>query len=223
MPVSDPLFLLLTVASFLAAKRGVWWLAGLMGALAAATRVTGVLLLPALLILYWQQNGGFKFDWKMLFLLLIPAGLLAFMIYLHFITGNAGAFADIQRTWGRNPGFFLQPLWNYITNPLVVTDRWDFRLLNFICAVLTFACGFVLVKWREWALAFYTFASVIVPLSSLELQSMGRYTMVVFPLFIVLAVAGSRLRIDQTIRAVFIGLLGIMSALFSGLVTLALS
>ncbi|OLE53072.1 MAG: hypothetical protein AUG51_14800 [Acidobacteria bacterium 13_1_20CM_3_53_8] len=222
-PLSESLFLLLSVASFYAAKRKVWWAAGFIGALASATRVTGVLLLPALLLLHCRAGERFKLELKMLFLLLIPTGLLAFMVYLHFITGNAFAFADVTHAWGRNPGFFMRPLWNYITDPLNVSDQWDFRLLNFVCAVLTFICGFVLVKWREWSLAFYTFASIIIPLSSLALQSLGRYTMVIFPIFIVLAMAGRRQRVDQTIRAIFIGLLGIMSALFASLVTIALS
>ncbi|HMF57852.1 MAG TPA: mannosyltransferase family protein [Pyrinomonadaceae bacterium] len=223
MPLSESLFLLLSVASFYAAKRGVWWVAALMGALASATRVTGMLLLPALLLLHWRAGNRFKFESRMLLLLLIPAGLVAFMVYLHFVTGNAFAFADVQHAWGRSTGFFMRPLWNYITDPLNLSDQWDFRILNFACAALTFVCGFVLMKWREWSFAFYTFASVIVPLSSLALQSLGRYTMVVFPVFIVLAVAGRRPRVDQTIRAIFIGLLGIMSALFAAIVTLALS
>lgn len=223
MPFSESLFLLLSVGSFYAARRGAWSASGLAGALASATRVTGVLLLPAALLLRWQHAKHFKFETKMLFLLLIPTGLSAFMLYLHLITGNAFAFADATRAWGRNRGFFLLPLWNYLRDPLNISDQWDFRLLNFVCAVLAFVCGFVLLKWREWALAFYTFASVILPLSSLALQSLGRYTMVVFPVFIVLAAAGRRVRVDQAIRAIFMGLLGIMSALFAAIATLALS
>jgi hypothetical protein len=182
-----------------------------------------VLLLPALLLLQWQPLKDFKFEKKMLFLVLIPTGLLSFMIYLHFITGNAFAFAGVQHAWGRNPGLFIRPLWNYLTDPLNVSDQWDFRLLNFVCALLMFVCGVVLLRWREWSMAFYTLASVVLPLSSLALQSMGRYTMVVFPVFIVLAVAARRPRVDQAIRAIFMGLLGIMSALFAAIVTLALS
>lgn len=46
VPLPESLFLMLTVASFYFAKSERWWLAGLCGALASATRTTGVLLLP---------------------------------------------------------------------------------------------------------------------------------------------------------------------------------
>jgi hypothetical protein len=47
-PYSESLFLLLSVGSFWAARRRKWPLAGALGALAAATRVFGLLLAPAL-------------------------------------------------------------------------------------------------------------------------------------------------------------------------------
>ena len=55
---SESLFLALSVGVFWSARKGRWWLAGLLGALAAATRSTGlVLLLPvALLYLYGPRE-----------------------------------------------------------------------------------------------------------------------------------------------------------------------
>jgi Gpi18-like mannosyltransferase len=41
-------FLAFALGSFLAARRGKWWLAGLTGALASLTRLNGLLLVPAL-------------------------------------------------------------------------------------------------------------------------------------------------------------------------------
>lgn len=55
LPLPEALFLMLTVGSFYLAKRERWWLAGLCGAFASATRTSGVLLLPALAVLYWQM------------------------------------------------------------------------------------------------------------------------------------------------------------------------
>jgi Mannosyltransferase (PIG-V) len=49
-PYSESLFLLLSVSSFWAARRRKWPVAGVLGALAAATRVFGLLLVPALAI-----------------------------------------------------------------------------------------------------------------------------------------------------------------------------
>jgi len=47
---TESLFLLLVVGSFYAARRDKWMWASLLGGLAALTRLTGVLLLPALLV-----------------------------------------------------------------------------------------------------------------------------------------------------------------------------
>ena len=51
---SESLFLLLAVATFLAAERGRFWQAGALAGLALLTRSAGVALLPALLVLAWR-------------------------------------------------------------------------------------------------------------------------------------------------------------------------
>ena len=222
VPMTESLFLLLTVGSFYAAKRERWWLAGILGALASATRVPGITLFPALLLLYWQRHRGWP-RMNIVGVFLIPAGLLAFICYLYLTTGNAFAFKDAQVAFGRNFGFFMHPLFYYVTNPHEVAVPWSFNLLNFAAAVLSFACGFVLVMRREWALAFYTLASIIIPLSAISLLSLTRYTMVIFPVFMILAEAGRSPRIDQTIRTIFVIMLGLMAALFAAKITIAMA
>jgi Mannosyltransferase (PIG-V) len=223
LPLSESLFLLVSAGSFYAAKRDYWWTAGILGALASATRFAGVLLLPALLILQWQKDASLKPRLKTLSILMIPLGLIAFMVYLHFITGNALAFSDIMTAWGRQPGFFLQPILEYLRHPLDLSFKWDFYLLNFVAVLLAFTCGLVLLKRREWALAVYTLASVIVPLSTSNLQSLARYMVVVFPIFIVLARAGQTKLFDQSVRTIFVASLALMTALCVFMVTLAMS
>lgn len=223
---TESLFLLLTVGCFYAAKRERWWLAGLCGALASATRFAGVFLLVPLAVMYWQgmrgRNGRLKAD--VASLLLVPVGLIAFMIYLRSITGNPLAFAEIQVTWGHDPGMFWRPLLAYLTDPFRVSVRWDFRLLNFAAAVMTLICSLILLKKRQWAFALYSLISILVPLSyQATLQSIARYSMVIFPVFVVLAWAGRSPRVDQIIRVAFIVLLSLMSAMLAVRVTLALS
>jgi hypothetical protein len=65
--------------------------------------------------------------------------------------------------------------------------------------------------------------AVLVALSSALLQSQARYAMVVFPVYITLAIAGRQPKIDQVIRTVFLVLFALMSALFAAHFTLALS
>lgn len=223
LPLTESLFLFLTVGCFYAAKREAWLIAGIFGALASATRITGVLLLPALALIYWQTYRTLRPRLNFLPLLLIPTGLLAFMFFLYRITGNAFAFKDIGVTWGRKPGFFLKPLFEYLTDPLLLAIPWDFRLMNFLAVTAVLICGLVLLKWRRWSLAFYTLASTFVALSSSLLQSQARYAMVVFPAFIVLAVAGRNPRVDTAIRTTSLILLVLITIMFCLRLDIALS
>lgn len=217
LPVAESLFLLLSVGSFLAARRERWWWAGSLGALATATRFAGMFLLLALPVLYWKKYRREKL-WRSeaVALLLVPLGGVAFMLYLRDLTGEALAFLKVQAAWGRGAGFFMRPLFDYLLNPLEVSVRWDFRLLNFASAMTALTCGAVLLKRRRWALAVYTLSCIVAPLSTLALQSISRYFLTIFPAFITLALAGGRsARLDQTIRALFIALLALMTALFA--------
>jgi hypothetical protein len=228
---TESLFLLLTVASFYAARRGRWWLAGVCGALASGTRFAGVFLLVPLAILYWQQccsdarvKGVRAIKANVAALLLVPLALFAFMVYLKRITGDAFAFADIQVAWGHTLGMFWRALFGYLSNPGQLSSGWDFRLLNFSAALFALIAGIVLLKKREWAMAFYGIISIIVPLSyQNSTQSLARYVMVIFPAFLILAWAGRFPRIDQIVRVIFIALLSLMSAMLAVRVTLALS
>ncbi len=225
LPLTESLFLFLTLGSFYAARRERWWLAGLCGALASATRVTGVLLLPALFLIYWHTYGSSSFRdflrrdfWKprLLWLALVPSGLFAFMYYLYLHTGNAFAFKDILVAWGRTSGFFLNTLYQYVREPTLIVIPWDFRLLNFVCALTAIVCGIVLLRRRQsWPLACYTLMSVVVSLSSQILQSQGRYTVVLFPVFMALSVAGRHERFDEVYRVVSLVLFSLMLALFA--------
>jgi hypothetical protein len=214
-PFTESLFVFLTVASFYAAKRERWWLAGTIGMFASSARLTGVLLLPALLVLSWQMYRSVQIR-KILGLFLIPVGLFAYMFYSWRLSGDALAFLHASAAWGRKPSaFILGPLFSYLVHPYEIVAGWHFNLLNACCALLCFFAIYVLVRRREWALSLYTFMSVLVPLSTGVLQSLERYTMGFFPVFIALAVAVKSERQDYAIRFVFVFLLGIMTLLFA--------
>jgi hypothetical protein len=214
LPWTSALLLLLSVGSFLAAKRDAWGLAGVCAGLASATHYRGAFLFPALLIFYWQCNRPFKLRANIYWLLLAPAGLLIFMGYLYAITGNAFAFADAQAVWKVRWGFFLQPLFTFIISPFELSAGWNFRMLNFAAAVTALACGVAWIRRREWAWAFYVFISVITPLSTVTLEGHTRYMAVVFPLFVMLAIWGRSPLIDQIIRTIFLVMLTLMTVFF---------
>jgi len=116
---SESLFLFLTVASFAAARKGHWLLAGAAGLLAALTRSAGLILLLPLAWMWFEQRRGRPLELPggargrplpsrgrpgMLsagWLLLVPLGLGLFMAYTLVRFHNAFLFMAAQRYWHR--------------------------------------------------------------------------------------------------------------------------
>ena len=88
---TESFFLALILASFYAARKKSWFWAGILGALASATRLVGVFLLPALVVEYYLQAKKKKIKLRLkdfFSLLLIPLGLAIYMFYLWRTTGD---------------------------------------------------------------------------------------------------------------------------------------
>jgi Gpi18-like mannosyltransferase len=215
VPMTESLFLLLTVGAFYAARGNHWFWASVVGALASATRLSGICLLPSLALGYWEWHRSSSKK-NVLFLLLIPVGLLGFMLFLGSVTGDYTAFKDIQVAFGRSgqSGFFLQPLVDFAIHPTIF-GLWNLYPLHFASALLALSSATVLAKERSWSLALYTLLSAAIPLSGLSLASLTRYVMVIFPIFVLLARRFRSLESDVTIRVVFASMLVMMTACYT--------
>jgi hypothetical protein len=213
LPQTESLFLLLTLAAFYFALRERWWAAGLFGGLAALTRVTGILLLPALLALAFERRS--KARAALLWLALIPAGLGLFMLHLQRLTGNAFAFAGIQARWGRAASLFWRPIVDYFACPWCISAPWNLKVLNLAAALLLLAAGVTFLVQRRWSFAVLTLGTVLLALSAGSLQSIARYVLTVFPLFLWLAARGRGVAADWIITAISMTLFGCMVALFA--------
>ncbi len=112
---SESLYLALSVALFWSARQGRWALVGVLGALAGATRSTGlVLALPALMIYLYgpredrppDREGGrlllprYRLRRDVAWLALLPAGVLMFAVLLAAAGGDALAPLSAQVAWG---------------------------------------------------------------------------------------------------------------------------
>ena len=206
LPLPESLFLLLAAGAFATAQRGQWWAAGLLAALASATRVSGILLFPALLLfaLEYPPRRRRQLFW----LALAPAGLIGYMAFLNSLTGNALAFVEAQQLWGRRATFFLQPLFAYAGNWREMSGAWNLSLFHFLVTMLLLTAGVALLVRRRWAFGVFTLLMVLVPLTSGSLQSMARYSLGAFPMFIWLARIGANPLADRIITAVLVVLYG---------------
>ncbi|HEX7191816.1 MAG TPA: hypothetical protein VF381_09635, partial [Thermoanaerobaculia bacterium] len=214
LPMTEATFLALSLAAVLAAQRRRWLIAGFAGGLTALTRFAGILLLPVLVIMFLIEERDRWY--RMLTLLLVPAGTAAFMSYLNYRTGDALAFVHAQARWGRSATGFWQPLASYLGHISHVSEPWNLLTLNFLVSVGCLALGGYLLVTREWAFGVYTLGSVLVPLMSGSLQSMSRYALVIFPIYLWLARIGRRQDLDRTILASEAAVFGCLTVLFVG-------
>lgn len=220
LPMTESLFLVLSVGSLLAGVNRRWWCAGLLGGLAALTRAPGVLLLVPLSILFIEREQARP---RAAWLLLVPAGTGVFMWHLWRVTGDPLAFVHAQEKWGRAAQSFWTPVVSFLRQPSHISEPWNFVAMNFLVTALVLCAGVALLVQRKWAFGAYTLACVLLPLSTGSLQSMLRYAAVIFPLVAWLSVCARRPLIDRLITAIGITLFGWLIALVILRVDIALA
>lgn len=190
---NESLFLLLTVLSYLNARKGKWIWAGIFGFFASATRVFGVLLLPALLIEFYQQKKNLHL--KALWLFLIPLGLIFYMFYQYLISGDPFAFYNLQTVVGEQhqKGVVLLPqvYFRYIKmlstadmeNPIYQTI-----ILEFFVGIVFFLLPiYGYFKKIRISYLFYALAGFLLPAIQGSFSSAPRYILVLFPSFLAAA------------------------------------
>jgi hypothetical protein len=220
---SEALFLMLTLAAFWFASRRSWALAGVAGFLAALTRNSGVLLVVPLLLLYGREAGwsrrGVRLRWprdlRLLWLLLVPAGLLAYALYLRATLGNATAFSSDQSNWHRylsDPfstvyGAARKSAWGALRilegHASLAPGHPGYAYIVYeIAPFLVLVCAVVLVilGWRRLPPAYTAWAllglalPLFYPTVMRPLYSFHRFALLIFPLFIVEALVTRNVR-----------------------------
>src|SRR5262249_8326119 len=95
-----------TVSAFYFFRTRRWLLGGAAAALATATRVTGVLILPALAWIAWENVTPERRDRLTALggLALATAGVGAYSLYIYRFTGNPCEWAASIQRWGYYPG-----------------------------------------------------------------------------------------------------------------------
>ncbi len=199
---SESTFLLFTVLTIYLLRTRRWLLAGMAGAVAGATRVTGIMMWPALAWIAWRSAEPTTRDrmWAAVALLLAASGFGAYCLYIYGESGNPFLWAVALKRWGYDPGGLpwtapLHLVRLLVTHPYayLAGDRMaPYDALNGISAIFFIvAVPFV---WRRFGAGYGLFmlANLWLPLSSGSFEGMGRYCAVMFPCFIWLASIRSR-------------------------------
>jgi hypothetical protein len=226
---TESLYLLFTVASFYHLRRRAWILAGTYGALASATRVTGILLLVPLAYEYGRDRNFSlrRVDWQVVSLLLVPLGLVAFMVYLGQTVNDPLAFSHHQAGWQK---ILTWRLWagflETVRQIALVQPHASFfeaqNLLNGAIGGL-FLLGSVFASRRLPAsYGLFLLAFWFVTLSSpamaggypVPLVSLSRYVVTLFPVFIYMGMLGARRSLHDCYLVLSLGLLSLLTVQF---------
>lgn len=162
---TEGLFLLLTTASLRAFDNCQYAKAALWGALATATRSTGLMLVPAFFIVAWKERrpaiayaAG----------LAATAGLLLFSLYCTIRFGDPLAFVHVQQAWT-----WQHPAWLSVFKKALALDK-----ENLMRVVTFWGGGYLLwhlrAKLPAVAVA-YGFCSLAMVLATGNLSSVSRY------------------------------------------------
>lgn len=202
---SEPLFLLLTVSTFYFCDRREWGRATLMTALATATRVNGIFLVLFLLL----KSRSPK-------VLLGLSGILAYIYYLWQKTGDGLAFFHAQSGWEKST---LTAPWVTLTNYFTaLTTGFVPDLTHLVVAIEVLVTGlliYLLIKfWRQHKLdsayKYYALANLALPLATGSLGSMPRFSLVLFPLFLMIPTQSRSSRIVHSSLFIIMSMIGII-------------
>jgi Mannosyltransferase (PIG-V) len=196
---SESLFLLAIVCAFTFGEQERWWAAGLAGALAGLTRVTGVLIVPGLMLLYLEQR---RFDlrqlrWNGLWILTALLGPALHAAFLQARFGDAFLFVRSQNVPGWGAGVDLPMALDTARNALTGSLGGQSILplmhaLHLLVWCLALAISFL--AWGKPRIAYGVWATLMVLASFSLWRSAGRYAATLFPLFIVGALLVGRRR-----------------------------
>jgi hypothetical protein len=254
---TESLFLALSVGAIYAARRERWLLCGALGFLAAISRNGGIALIVPTAIIYfygprdapltrWGAAGNRGFLHRLLprhrlrpsalWLLLIPAGLGAYLAYLGISYGDALAPFRVETIWYRHSNFPWTTIWHgarqawHGIEQLFQGQRPPYRVPPYAQGVMSAALqdvylflflvlggiGLLGVLWRLGAAyGLYTLVLLVLaladPVSLQPLASLPRYELVIFPLFI----WGAQLLTRYRLAAYAIPALAVLLGLFT--------
>ena len=192
---TESLFLLTVLATFYHAHRNQPLRGSLWGLLAGLTRPTGMLVSVPLAVMLWQRESskGTRPSITAFAPALAPLiGAALYSAFLYSLVGNPLAWMQAQHQWGRT-GYAvwmdIAQLHAITTIPaaeLYLRDHLNVVLNGSAIVFVVLLLPLVTVR-LGWPATLFVLISILPGLSFGGLMSMGRFTAVIFPVFLALA------------------------------------
>jgi Gpi18-like mannosyltransferase len=221
---TEGLFIATVIASLYYARNGKWAFAGILSLLASLTRIAGLLLLPVLIVEYFNQKK-WKIkatDPKITWTSLPAIGFLTYLLINYQVTGNPFTFIEIQRThWFEtlNPIDGLLGAAGWSTNG-TYPDSLTIGYAQIIFATLGLTmviAGFIAAykhKLRP-SYAVYMLLIWMLAVSTSFWISIPRYVLSMFPMFMLLALLSHKKTSTITLTVLSFAALAFFTYLFA--------
>jgi len=211
---AEAVMLVATVGAFLCLRTRRWWLAALLGLVAALVRPIGVaLVVPAVVegISGWTAAGGRERLGRLGAVAAPAVGLVAYLAWVGHVFGNWRLPFTVQDSLR---GKLVLPPSRIVEGigQMLGSQRFShglhipFLLLFLVLAVLTF-------RWWPLSYGLYATAILVVAMSAQNLNSLERYGMSAFPLLLSLAVLIKPPQVERVAYALMGGGLVALSSL----------
>jgi hypothetical protein len=194
---SESLFYLGLVGSVLALRTRHWLLAAIAGSVMTATRVNGIMFVPALALVAWHAAGQSSRERSKAALGVLGAcgGFIAYCAYNYMLSGDPFAWYTSITHWGYQPGgnpvgglfAIMRALTSRFYQYLVVENMAPYDTLNAGLAIAVLITLPAILRRFGLAYASILVLGLILPLSSGQFEGLGRYCSVLFPVPILLA------------------------------------
>lgn len=192
---TESLFLMLALSCVYAARKQHWLLAALLGALTCMTRANGLVLGPVLATeaayQYWKTR---RWQWQWLYIPIVALGFGVYLLLNKHVTGDAFAFTSLMRQ------FFSKTLSSPLTGidnalgsfsrapgeaQMIGMQEVVYITLGLVCTVVSW------VKLRP-AYSVWMTGNWLLFVSVSFVLSVPRYTLTMFPIYILFSLLASR-------------------------------
>ena len=188
---TESLFLLFSIAAFRFAYDEKWLPASIAIALASATRLFGLALIPAILLIAWRNRASLR---QLATIVIVsPLGTLAFFGWLWWEYGDPFTYFNAQANWGGwqdRVGNYLDVL---LRDPgqMLANNMYTIILVNVALAVLWLVALYWVWRHLEPGIALYT-TIIVVFHFVYTWNSLGRYLLPALGVYIVAAMLLNR-------------------------------